>query len=112
MSRAVFLRLKKRDKRIAMERIEILFKNADDSALNGNIENANRYIELARRIAMKYNIRIPREYKRKFCKYCYRYLLPGRTSRTRINSRMRRVEIKCLSCGRRIFYPLNTKNEN
>lgn len=90
---------------IASERVDILFRLADDSALAGNLEVANEYVQQARKIAMKSNLKMPREYKRRFCKYCYRYLLPSVTSQVRINSIEHRVEVKCLACGRTIFYP-------
>ncbi len=96
---------KEEQKKIAMERIEILFNLADDSALSGDVKRASRYVEMARKTAMRYNLRISREYKRKFCKYCYRYLLPSVTSTVRINSEGHRVEVKCLECGRSMFYP-------
>lgn len=96
---------KEEQKEIAMERIEILFNLADDFALSGNVKKADVYVELARKIAMRYNLRIPREYKRKFCKYCYKYLLPSVTSTVRINPKEHRVEVKCLKCGRSMFYP-------
>jgi ribonuclease P protein subunit RPR2 len=90
---------------IAMERVGILFNLADDSALSGDFKNADSCVEKARKIAMRYKLRIPREYTRKFCKYCYRYLLPSVTSVVRINSMEHRVEVKCLECGRCMFYP-------
>lgn len=92
-------------KTIAMERIGILFGLSDDFALSGNLEKSDAYVERARKIAMRYNLRIPSGYKRKFCKYCYRYLLPSATSIVRINPREHRVEVKCLGCGRIMYYP-------
>jgi|GEM_PF-243448 len=96
---------KQEQKEVAMERMEILFNLADDSALSGNVKKANGYVERARKIAMKYNLRIPKGHKRKFCKYCYKYLLPSVTSTVRINSKEHRVEVKCLECGRSMFHP-------
>ena len=98
-------KIKEEQREIAMERIEILFKLADEFALSGNIKRADACVELARKIAMKYNLRIPREYKRKFCKYCYKYLLPSVTSTVRTNPREHRVEVRCMECGRSMFYP-------
>jgi len=98
-------KIKKRQVKIAIERIERLFEEAEKAALEGDIEFANEYVINARRISIRHNIPIPRELKRKFCKYCYHYLLPGVTSMVRINSNEKRVEIKCLNCGKRIYYP-------
>lgn len=102
-------KVRKKDKRkqqdIARERIEILFGLADNAALKGEMDLADSYVELARKIGMKFNVRISREYKRKFCKYCYHYLMPGKTSRSRINSREKRVEVECFHCKRKMFFP-------
>ncbi|PKP54564.1 MAG: ribonuclease P [Candidatus Altiarchaeales archaeon HGW-Altiarchaeales-3] len=92
-------------KKIADERIKILLEIADARALNKNFDSANRYVTLARKIAMKYNARIKGEFKRKFCKFCYNHLMPGATSKVRLNSSKHRVEVKCFGCGKVMFYP-------
>lgn len=90
-------------KKIALERIKQLFKEADD-IFKENPKRANRYVELARKIAMKVNLKMPREIKRKFCKHCYSYLKPG------INSRIRnyksRITIYCNKCKKFTRIPI------
>lgn len=86
---------KQKIKQIAEERIEILFKEAD-KIYKKSIKLANRYIELARKIAMKAKVKIPIPYKRKFCKHCYSYLVPGKTARVRIHKH--RVIYYCFKC--------------
>ncbi|HIE33680.1 MAG TPA: hypothetical protein EYP86_00890 [Candidatus Altiarchaeales archaeon] len=105
------IRTQKKLKEIARERIDILFRQSDEAAHKGELDNANRYIDIVRRIAMKNNIRIPREYKRRFCRFCYKYLLPGKTSRTRINSKEGRIETECFNCGKTIYFPIHVKNK-
>lgn len=106
MTRRKVRKKSKRERQdIAKERIGILFGLADNAALKGEIELANNYVEQARKIGMKFNVRISREYKRKFCRFCYHYLMPGKTSRSRINSREKRVEVECFHCKRRMFFP-------
>ena len=90
---------------IADERIKILFSLADGSALAGDLECASKYVGRARDIAMKFNIRLGRAYGGLFCRGCGAYLLPGKTSVIRINSAEKRVETKCLSCGRKRYKP-------
>jgi ribonuclease P protein subunit RPR2 len=90
---------------IADERIKILFSLADRSALAGDIESASKYVGRARDIAMKFNIRLGREYGGCFCRGCGAYLLPGKTSVIRINSVEKRIETKCLPCGRKRYRP-------
>ena len=53
----------KNKKEIAKERIEILFEQIEETP-----KLANRYIQLALRIAMKARIPIPTKFKRKLCK--------------------------------------------
>ena len=70
---------------IAHERINLLLEKADE-VFDKNKERANRYIHLARKIAMKVNIKLNKTQKRKFCKHCYSYLKHGVNSTTRINN--------------------------
>ncbi len=79
---------------IAKERIEILFEEAEKS-LRKHPERSRRYVELARKIGLRYNIRFPKELKRRFCKKCNTLLVPGLTSQTRVHDK---VIIKCLKC--------------
>lgn len=90
-------------KEIARERIQILFKEADlmfkeDSSLS------DRYVELARKIAMKYKIRIPKEQKKRFCKHCYKFLVPGVNCRIRNNNS--KIVYYCQNCKNYMRYPL------
>lgn len=103
------IREKKGQENIALERIGILLRQADEDAKTGNLEQADKLIALARRINTKTKTRIPTELKRKYCKHCYAYLMPSRTSQTRINSEQKRVEVTCLKCGGRMWYAIKKK---
>jgi len=94
---------KKVRKKIARERIEILFREAEKRAKEGRFELANRYVEIARKISMKYLVRIPKEYRVRYCKKCLSYLLPGKNCRVRISKH--RVIVTCLNCGNVKRYP-------
>ena len=89
---------------IARERIDILMREADQAALAGRMELADRYVDLARRVGMRYNVRVPTTYRRRFCRGCYRYLQPGVSSRTRLSRG--RVVTTCLRCGHVSRIPL------
>lgn len=89
---------------IAGERIGLLFKEADRAALRGRIDLADRYIELARAVGMRHNVPVPAAMRRRACRGCHGYLLPGATSRTRLNRG--RVTITCLRCGHVTRVPL------
>lgn len=86
---------KKITKKEALEKIKVLFKEAK-LQFSKNPSLSNRYVKLARKIAMKYNIRMPREFKRKFCKHCYTYLVPSKNCRVRIHKS--RVIYYCNKC--------------
>jgi ribonuclease P protein subunit RPR2 len=82
-------------RRIAEERIKELFRQAD-LAFDERPDLSNRYVEMARKISMKFKVKIPPTLKRKFCKHCYHYLRPGKTCRVRIAKS--RVIYYCLKC--------------
>ena len=95
--------MKNKKKNIALERIERLMALAGEEARRGNLKQADRMVEMARKINMRTKTPIPRELKKRYCKHCYSYLKPGETSKTRINSKQRRVETTCLKCGGRMY---------
>ena len=70
---------------------------------------ANRYVTLARKISMKYKVRIPRKYKRRFCKHCYHYLVPSKTCRVRLIKH--KVVYYCLNCKKFMRFPYNKKKK-
>jgi len=96
-------REKQDTKKIAHERIEILLTRAD-GIYSDEPELAQRYGELARKIAMKARVRIPEKWRIRFCRKCKKYLYPGITTHVRIKSgRSSRVVYYCDICneGRR-----------
>lgn len=89
--------------KIAKKRIEFLFDEAKDS-FKKNIKLSDKYVKIARRIAMKYKIKLPSNLKKKFCKNCYRYLVPGANCRVRIHKH--RIIYYCFSCKHYMRYPV------
>ncbi len=104
MGRKKFFRQKEqREKRkIAKERIDILFTLAE-RVFPHEPELANRYVEIALAVQQKARIRMPRKWKRRYCKRCHSFLVPGVNARVRL--RNGRVVIKCLECGHIMRYP-------
>jgi ribonuclease P protein subunit RPR2 len=92
--------------KIARERIEILFKLAEEW-VDSHPERSRRCIELARKIGLRYNIRFPKELKRKFCKNCNTLLIPGKTSSIRVSKK--NLIVKCLNCNKIYKYPTAKK---
>ncbi|MBI2650327.1 ribonuclease P [Candidatus Woesearchaeota archaeon] len=88
---------------IAKKRIEFLFKLAkehfkEDSRLS------DKYVKQARRIAMKYKIKLPFFLKKRFCKHCHKYLAPGVNCRVRIHKH--RVIYYCFGCKHYMRHPV------
>lgn len=96
-------------KKIARERIELLFENATKWA-DDDSERSRRCIQIAKRIAMKQRIRIPKRYRRIFCAHCQTIQRPGINSRIRIQHG--KVIITCLECGQRKRYPVVKHDAN
>ena len=67
---------------------------------------ANRYVTLARKIAMKVKVRIPQQYKRQFCKHCYNYF---NKDNLRVRTKNNKVIYACLSCKKFTRYPIPKK---
>lgn len=84
--------------RTAHERIGALFSLAESEARRGAGELPTRYVRLARRIGMRYNLRLAPEFRELYCRGCSTYWVEGRTVRTRLRAG-RRVRT-CLACGR------------
>jgi len=88
----------------AKQRIELLLSLAEQQARNGDIHYSHRYVDLSQKIGMRYNLRIPSQYRVRICRKCRSYLLPGRTSRIRLTHG--KMTTTCLRCGnlRRLPY--------
>lgn len=85
-----------------MERIHRLFELAE-AEYPSKPERSKRYVSLARRIGMRYRVRLPRELRQKMCRGCGAYLVPGSTSRVRLYGGC--LCITCLECGRIMRFP-------
>lgn len=88
--------------RIARERIKILFEEAEKA----EPEMAKRYMRLAKKIGMRYNIRLGKA-KRRFCKHCFSYFT-AENCRRRLKNGM--MNVTCLSCGKTTRYPYKSKS--
>lgn len=98
----------KLERRIAGERVDILFKLAQDNFMK-NKERAQVYARLAWRIALRYNISLPGKWKLNFCRGCKSFLMPSFNSRVRLSRG--RLVITCLECGRRRRIPLTREKK-
>ena len=85
-------------KELARERVDILIKNA---LLEKDKELAEKQARLAKKMAMRFRLRLPYEIRQLYCKECKQFMVPGRGSRVRVGggARTRAVRITCLNCG-------------
>jgi ribonuclease P protein subunit RPR2 len=96
-------------KQIAMQRIEILFKEAKGIAKT-NPKQATEYIGSARRIAMAAKIRLPLYFRRETCKECNSLFTHGVNCRVRVKQKREpHVVVTCLNCGNQTRYILKKK---
>lgn len=64
-----------------------------------DLKRSSRYVELARKIGTRYNVRLTAEEKGLFCRKCNAVLVPGKTKRTRLDEEAKTVSIKCTNCN-------------
>jgi ribonuclease P protein subunit RPR2 len=87
---------------IAEERIERLASLAREATREDDDDRAREYVRLARRIAERHRLRLPRRFRRYTCDRCDAYLRPGHNARVRLQSG--RVVVAC-DCGELARYP-------
>ena len=90
-------RRKGQEKAIAAERMDALSVQAAAAALAHEMPRADRYATLARKIGMRYNVRLPRGLRARLCRKCLRYLMPGVSCTVRVSRG--RVRTTCTYCG-------------
>ena len=90
--------MKNSKKQIAMKRMEILFNNALSNAKN-NPDLAQRQAEIAKKISLKFKIKILFEISSNFCKKCKKFIAPGITSKIRLGSKPKSIRITCSYCN-------------
>ena len=98
---------KKMIRDLALQRMKLLYRYALNEVRRNNIKLARRYIYLIKRIAAKTRVKVPKRIKRSICKNCQVPLIPGITSRVRLQSEGKgsRIVITCLVCGWIHRYP-------
>ena len=85
-------------KDVIKERIYRLFSQAEEES-SKHPERSRRYMEMAHRLSMRYNVTIPPGLKRRFCSSCKSYLVPGKNSRVRTSPSQKAVIVTCKECG-------------
>lgn len=86
----------------AVERINKLFSEAD-AAFSESPERSDRYVGMARKIAQRARVGIPSSLKKRFCRHCGCYWMPGKTVRVRLQKQ--KVVYYCLKCRHYTRHP-------
>ena len=90
--------MKNSKKEIATKRIEILFNNAILNARN-NPGLAERQAQIAKKISMKFKIKMPFEVSSSFCKNCKKFIAPGIAAKVRLGNKPKSIHITCSYCN-------------
>lgn len=85
---------------LAQERIAVLLQQAEERYPDAL---AHRYAQLARRIQMRYKVRLTPQQRRRVCKRCFHFLKLGRNCRIRLTKS--KASYTCLDCGQVMRYP-------
>ena len=86
---------------IALEKIKLLFQE-----IKLKPSKANDNVRKARRIGMKVNLPLPKEFKRKYCKHCNNYFQSGNY---RVRTRNKMVVYYCLNCKKYMKFKIQNK---
>ncbi len=98
-------------KRIALQRIHTLFSLAKE-VIHEDPELAQRYVHIARKIAMRTQLRLPKEFRWLVCRKCKSFIFPGVNCRIRIQQRREpHMVMTCLNCGRHFRLPLKRREK-
>lgn len=102
---------RRENRKIALERIILLFKRARE-IFDREPELAQRYVDTARKIGMRYKVRIPAEFRRMICRHCKRFILLGKSCTVRVRQeREPHIVITCLYCGGHMRISLRSKKK-
>ncbi len=90
--------MKKAKREIATKRMQVLFDNAVSNArLDPDL--AEKQAIAAKKISMKYKIKMPYEIRSCFCKKCKKFVVPGINSKVRVGrSNVKSIRITCNFC--------------
>jgi ribonuclease P protein subunit RPR2 len=97
-------------RQIALQRIHSLFRLAKEK-IREEPQLAQRYAEIARKIAMRAKLRLPKEYRRMICRHCKSFIYPGVNSRVRVQQKREpHMVVTCLVCGKITRIPLKSRS--
>jgi ribonuclease P protein subunit RPR2 len=96
---------------IALQRVHTLFHLAKE-VIREDPELAQRYVKIARKIAMKTKLRLPKEYRNLICRHCKSFIYPGVNCRIRIQQKREpHIVITCINCGEHSRITMRKRDE-
>jgi ribonuclease P protein subunit RPR2 len=87
---------KEQQKKIAKERIDYLFLQANN-IFSKNSSLANRYVQIALKLRDRCKVTITKKQKAMFCKACKHFLVPGVNCIVRLKNKA--LVYHCKACG-------------
>ena len=103
-----YAKARRRNRLLASERMTILLTLSKE-ALRTNPKRAQHYFQLARKLGMRYKIRLPPQFRGLICRSCKRLIVPGINARVRLQQRREpHIVITCLECGGQRRIPLRS----
>ena len=96
----------KKDIGKAKKSISEYFSKAKE-AFKSDKKKADDYVRKARKLAMKYKIRLTKPQQKKFCPHCYSFLMPGVNVRVRIQDE--KLVSYCKECKKFNRIPLRKR---
>ena len=100
-------------KRLVLEHIEAMMREAQKQAEKGKTEIAEKTAKFAKKLARWTGVKFPRKWRYFFCRKCKTFIIPGITARVRIRSRPTpHIVVYCLRCKNYKRIPIDKKQEN
>jgi ribonuclease P protein subunit RPR2 len=87
---------------IAAERIERLADLAEEAVATGEPDRSREYVRLARRLAERHRLSLPKQFARATCDRCDVYQRPGQNVRVRLQDG---TVVRRCACGETARYP-------
>jgi len=97
-----YVKKRQESQNLAKERIVGLFEQAE-AVFDEYPAYATRYVSLARKLSTKYKVRIPQQWKRRYCKHCSTFLVPSVNCRIRVSGG--KLVYFCMSCKHFMRFP-------
>ncbi len=99
-------------KSIAKQHIRTLFSLAR-KVVHDDPKLAQRYVNIARKVAMASNVRLPSEFRRQVCRNCKSYVLPGVNLRIRIKQKREpHIVLTCSNCSKKMRILLHKRGRD